>query len=294
MIQFLNAWNGYEQMQVATLSAPEEARLIGLGLARNFVAGTTDQQSGRNASLSALQVAGGAVGVMGVTDAGQPVLPTGEPFALSGPSYLWANRPAATAANAGSVIRIADVGATAAGSLWISDGAAWSPVQPIVLAAATGSVATPLASVSAVGKFALPDGRMVTGGSVVLPAGLLRAGLVVRVTAKTRHLGTAGAWRADVRMGTLNTSTDNAIGAVTGAATNDQNVAQDCEAAIVSATSFTVTGFAVPNSPGTGAFTDKASNFNTASTNYVGLYIGTLTAADTVALITYRVELLGA
>lgn len=77
-IQFLNAWNGYEQMQVvSTLSAAEETRLISLGLARNFVAGSTDAQSGRNAILTAAQVAAGATSPVGVTPSGQQVLPDG-------------------------------------------------------------------------------------------------------------------------------------------------------------------------------------------------------------------------
>lgn len=39
MIQFLNDWNGYERYSIWGLAAPEEARLISIGLARNWYAG---------------------------------------------------------------------------------------------------------------------------------------------------------------------------------------------------------------------------------------------------------------
>jgi hypothetical protein len=38
-VQFLAAWNGYEQYQVVALAAAEEARLIAAGVCRNYVAG---------------------------------------------------------------------------------------------------------------------------------------------------------------------------------------------------------------------------------------------------------------
>lgn len=44
-IQFINAWNGYDENAIYTLSAPEETRLIAAGLARNYVAGLTDRPS---------------------------------------------------------------------------------------------------------------------------------------------------------------------------------------------------------------------------------------------------------
>ncbi|RZI62333.1 MAG: hypothetical protein EOP37_03250 [Rubrivivax sp.] len=45
-IQFLRAWNGNEQFSVATLSGPEEARLIGLRLARAWTGPDNPSQSG--------------------------------------------------------------------------------------------------------------------------------------------------------------------------------------------------------------------------------------------------------
>lgn len=57
-IQFLCAWNGYEQHQVATLSVAEESRLVGLGLARVFFKGI-DGESGL--SVSTLDLASLAV-----------------------------------------------------------------------------------------------------------------------------------------------------------------------------------------------------------------------------------------
>lgn len=53
MIQFLRAWNGYEQSQTATLSTDEESRLVAAGLARVFRAGI----DGDSAALDAAAVA---------------------------------------------------------------------------------------------------------------------------------------------------------------------------------------------------------------------------------------------
>lgn len=52
----------------------------------------------------------------------------GMPIPIVGPSYLYANLPAASS-NAGNTVRVTDVGPSGAGSLWISDGTIWRPIN---------------------------------------------------------------------------------------------------------------------------------------------------------------------
>ena len=54
----------------------------------------------------------------------------------STPVYTSSTAPAATAVRTGTVVRMSDVGATAVGSYWVSDGTSWQPYgnSPIVLA----------------------------------------------------------------------------------------------------------------------------------------------------------------
>lgn len=65
-VQFLAAWNGYEQYQTATLTSAEESRLIASGICRNFVQG----QDGRSLA-SVVQDP-----VSGAQFAGQAATPT--------------------------------------------------------------------------------------------------------------------------------------------------------------------------------------------------------------------------
>lgn len=220
--------------------------------------------------------------------------PVGEGvISFAGPAYTFAGLPAASENNLGMSARVTDIGPVG-GSIFISTGTYWKPLNgSCVLAQANGSVAAPIQTLSAAGKFTLPADQMITGGSLVLPTGLLRVGFTVTTYAKFKHRGTGGAWSISARLGTLNTSSDNALTFQNGAATNDNDVWVVKDGHIVSSTSFTADGFAVPNSFTTGAFTDKNSNFNTASVMYLGLYLSAVNAADFVDFIEYRVELKG-
>lgn len=57
---------------------------------------------------------------------------------IVGPSYLYANLPAASS-NAGNTVRVTDVGPSGAGSLWISDGTIWRPLNGQVVLAHSSS-----------------------------------------------------------------------------------------------------------------------------------------------------------
>lgn len=52
----------------------------------------------------------------------------GVPIPIVGPSYLFVNLPVASS-NAGNTVRVTDVGPSGCGSLWISDGTIWRPLN---------------------------------------------------------------------------------------------------------------------------------------------------------------------
>lgn len=134
-IRITQPWNGYMPDQVMSLSAPEEARLISLGLATADLDGEPDPEG--ELVRSKRDPVTGRISF----------LVDGVEVAFAGPSYAWASKPAAAAGNAGQVIRITDVGAATAGSLWASDGSAWKPVNGhVVLGRSHIQVLTPKAA----------------------------------------------------------------------------------------------------------------------------------------------------
>lgn len=97
-------------------------------------------------------------------------------------SYAWADRPAA-ASYIGRVIRVTDVG-PAAGSLFISDGTYWVPLNGHVTLAAEAELGLFTTS-SSLGELA--------GWSLTIPAGLFqKPGSFLRGIIKGRRTGTLG------------------------------------------------------------------------------------------------------
>ena len=215
-------------------------------------------------------------------------------YSFDTPAYTWSGKPAASADNLGTTIRITNVG-LGAGSLWESDGATWRPVNGrVVLSRGQSLTATPLVSLAgATGKLVIPTGVGISGGSYVVPAGLLQAGFAIEVTAKVKKTGTGGTWSIAARLGTGNASTDAAIASGSGAATNDNDLLLQQSAEIVSNTSLISATFAVKNQPTTGALVDKNTTLDMTATQYVGWWIGALNAADTVKLLSYEIGLVG-
>jgi hypothetical protein len=54
---------------------------------------------------------------------------TGVAVSGAAPAYTWAGKPTAAAGNAGSIIRITDIGTSSFGSLWQSNGTRWYPLN---------------------------------------------------------------------------------------------------------------------------------------------------------------------
>ena len=218
----------------------------------------------------------------------------GVAYSLDTPAYTWVGRPVASTENVGLVIRITDVG-IGAGSLWQSDGVTWRPVNGrVVLSRGQGLAASPLVTLAgATGKLVIPSGSGIVSGSYVVPSGLLQAGFALEVTAKVKKLGTGGTWSIAARLGTGNAATDAAIASGSGAATNDNDLLLSQTAEIISNTSLITSTFAAPNQPTTGALVDKNTTLDMTAAQYVGLWVGSLNAADTIKLLSYEIAVRG-
>ena len=103
----------------------------------------------------------------------------GVPIPIVGPSYLYANLPDATQ-NAGNTVRVTNVGPTGCGSLWISDGTIWRPLNgQVVLAMSNTPTGTVPSSVTS-GAYNQP-------GTTALTVTAAGHGLTVASNGKYMH-----------------------------------------------------------------------------------------------------------
>lgn len=212
----------------------------------------------------------------------------------SGPVSTFSNLPPA-ADNPGKIYRVSDVGPAGVGSLWKSNGTRWCTLTGVEeYCSASGTLSAPLATVTATnGKFALPAGDRVSGGSILLPIGLPQVNQGVRIQAKFRHQGTAGAWTATARLGTLNSVSDSNFAYMPGAATDNQDLVLEQTLEVVSTTTFIAAQFLAQNSPSANGLALRNTNFDNTQQLYLGFYSGALTAPDSLKLISYRVYIVG-
>lgn len=96
-----------------------------LSLISQKLATDTDDFLGEAVNAPFIDVPGPA----GLSADGQNLVrPDGSVIPLTPPSHTWAGKPTPAASGAGTIIRVTDVGVTDFGSLWVSDGAIWSPL----------------------------------------------------------------------------------------------------------------------------------------------------------------------
>lgn len=210
-----------------------------------------------------------------------------------GPSFTFAGLPAASAMS-GKSVRVTDVGKTGAGSLWMSDGAKWLPINgSVILCSNAGTLVAPLATISAsASKFAIPAGEMVSGNSIVLPANLLAIGQYLRMSAYYMHRGAnVGSWDVEARIGTTNSSADNKMTEVYGTA-GAKALHQLEEISIVGSTSFIENKVVSLNGETSNVSALQTTNFAIGSQMYIGFYCTNMIAGNFIDLISYRVELL--
>ncbi|MBD3812705.1 MAG: hypothetical protein IE917_10845 [Betaproteobacteria bacterium] len=275
-IRFVKYWNGYSPDAIIhNLGSTEEARLVSLGYAMTDLDGENDgvlEDAKLKISLS------GEISIIDPRD--------GSLLGLTPASYTWAGKPAASASNAGQTIRITDVGHSASGSLFQSDGTIWRPVNGIVLiGAGAGSIAAPIATVTGVvnGAFTLPL------GNPTMPADFLPVGAIVKVSAIFHRRGANGTGTVWARLGNNGNSTDSGVNGAATTATDGKDTFIDAHAMIASATTFAAQTWLAPQSTGAGTIVDRTSNAAIASAMIASFDVAGANALDAFDLIMYKV-----
>ena len=208
-----------------------------------------------------------------------------------GPAYTFAGLPA-PALMGTKTVRVTNIGPTGAGSLWVSDGTDWRPLNGTALHCKNHStLASPIATIgAAAGKFVLPAADRVLAGSILLPIGSPKVGQGIRLSAKFNHRGTGGAWQVAARIGSSDTSADPSFATFSGTAVDQQGVWLLQDLVVESTTTFVSSTFSTPNASAPGGLALRNVNFNTATQIYVSFYAVSVAAADFIDLISYRVE----
>jgi hypothetical protein len=218
--------------------------------------------------------------VLGVVDG------AGELQIMGGVAYTWSTRPAA-AGRAGQVIRVSDIGATGAGSHWISDGTNWRPVNgSVVICNLVGSLATPLES-----KTGATSGSFTTlVAASKIPAEVLVPGSSsIAVQTLWNRVGATATAIAAVNIGTAGTSSDSNVYALTYAATTLFNLISEPILSAAESGRLTSSNWVSHGGSGGAAAVDRTTNINTAADMYVTPNYSSANAADTFQIIAHKV-----
>jgi len=204
---------------------------------------------------------------------------------LTFPAYTFATLPN-VAASAGAVARVSNVGPTGAGSLWISNGTRWWPLNGTVglytLAARSSNIATTETVVA----------------QYLIPAGVFQVGDRIRVSLSMTKSGTTDIGTLTFRFGTAGTTADTSMGGGTllVAGNRSAQVIQDFR--LLTTTSLqrltgTVAGSQGYLGPATSAFTSAVAVSDTSTTaQYLTITINSGGATDTVNLEDAHYELM--
>lgn len=210
----------------------------------------------------------------------------GEIIGLVPASYTWAGKPAASSSNAGQTIRITDVGKSASGSLFQSDGTIWRPVNgSVLIGAGAGSIAAPIVTFTGAANGAL----VLPSGNPTMPANFLPVGAIVKAEAIIHRRGANGTATFWARLGNNGASTDNGINGVSITATDLKDSSIEAHAMIASATSYAAQTWLAPQGSGVSAIVDRTSNAVIASPMIVSFDIAGANASDAFDLIMYKV-----
>lgn len=204
---------------------------------------------------------------------------------VNGPSYTWATRPAA-AGNTGRVVRITDVGL--GGSYWYSDGAFWRPVGgSVLIASQQGSITTPISAFTGV------TSSVFTITQPIIPAGMLVPGsATIEFEAQLRRTGGNGTAQVNVHMGTAKSASDNTIYAFTYAATTLLDLFVNPSVLVAESGRIVATNWQARGGSGNASvYQERTGNINTAADMGITIAIASANAADSFALLGYKVRL---
>ena len=221
-----------------------------------------------------------------VVDASGNLLNSLTGAAVNGPSYIWAARPAA-AGNTGRVVRISDIGP--GGSFWYSDGTNWRPVGgSVLIASQQGSITTPLSAFTGV------TSSVFTITPPVIPAGMLIPGSsTIEFEAQLRRTGATATALLNVHFGTSKSTSDNPIYAFTYAATTLLDLLVNPSVLVAETSRIVASNWQTRGGSGNaGVFQERTGNINTAADMGITIGIASANAADSFALLGYKVRVI--
>lgn len=162
------------------------------------------------------------------------------------------------------------------------------PTGIITLASRWGSIATPVATYTGGtgGLFTLP-------ATIPVPAGIIPDYSTLRIRAMLKRTGANATGQFDCQIGTAGAGSDSLVGRVQSTATDGHVALMEASAGwSTSLTVFIPSGSASPQgSSGGGTVVDRSTNVNRAALMYVVFGMSSANAADSYALLGYRVTI---
>lgn len=162
------------------------------------------------------------------------------------------------------------------------------PTDGIVLAGAVaGSLASPIVTKTGATTHALT----LPNGNIIIPKGMLVPGRsMIAISGLLRRVGANATASLNIRLGTLNSTSDNLVSTVSLAATTNIDRRFQDEVYVGSKTGYTTLGvLAIPGSTASTA-NDRTTNFDTNEDNFVSLDISAANASDAFHLIALQVR----
>ena len=212
----------------------------------------------------------GAIGVVGLS------VPVADVTTVT----TWAGRPSAVGV-AGKVIRITDVGSTAAGTFWVSDGTRWHPYG-------RQRIFSSVADIALLGSVSVAEQKAV---DLLLPAGLIGAGYEIDVTILDTYNNNANSKVLRVRLGAANDLTGTAY--LTATTITTATAQNGCKIRTTTASADAQLGYAAqvstPFGNSTTAVVTGALNMSNAS--YLVISGQCTNAADTLTIKAYTVDI---
>jgi hypothetical protein len=210
--------------------------------------------------------------------------------AVSGaaPAYTWAGKPTAATGNAGSIIRITDIGTSSFGSLWQSNGTNWYPLNGrATILRNFGTLVAPLGTYTGGTAGAITS----SGGNLPIQANVLSSGMQLKVAAWFHRRGATSTANLNVRLGTTGTSADSLLFNLQFTATDLKDVRVDTDVFITNSTNLMTDLWLPPQGQGVSGIATKTTNINTASVMYISFDVSAANSADAFDLIGYTVAL---
>jgi hypothetical protein len=201
------------------------------------------------------------------------------------PGVAYASLPAAAAGNAGKILRVTDIGPSGAGSLWISTGSRWVPLN--------GSVGLARAA----RQTGIGTGETLAMQALV-PVGVLKVDDVLRLFFSLTKSGTTDQCTHRLRIGTAGTTADTQIWTGNILAAANQSGGFISEVSIISATSVQRMGQGALT---TGSYSIASNTaapaavaISSADSNplYVSLFLLSTGATNTVAITSGQIQLI--